>query len=67
MAQSCETCPLQKRSMFKELTRDEIRQQYDLYNKNIGGLQEEVDILGGLLDSIETPVAPAASDEPSDE
>ena len=25
MAQSCETCPLQKRSMFKELTRDEIR------------------------------------------
>ena len=49
------------------LTRDEIRQQYDLYNKNIGGLQEEVDILGGLLDSIETPVAPAASDEPSDE
>jgi CRP-like cAMP-binding protein len=25
MAQSCETCPLQKRKMFKELTRDEER------------------------------------------
>ena len=37
------------------LTRNEITQQYDLYNKSIDGLQEELDILGELLDSIEAP------------
>ena len=47
------------------LTRGEIEQQYDLYNKNIDGLQEELDILGGLLDSIEAPTMPirVSSDE----
>lgn len=40
------------------LTRSEITQQYDLYNKNIDGLQEELEILGGLLDSIEAPTMP---------
>ncbi len=43
------------------LTRNEILQQYDLYNKSVDGLQEELDILGGLLDSIEAPTKPTQS------
>ena len=45
------------------LTRDQITQQYDLYNKSIVGAQEELDILGELLDSIEAGTSPADSSE----
>ncbi len=45
------------------LTRSEITQQYNLYNKNIGGLQEELDILGNLLDAIEAPANPSGASE----
>ena len=43
------------------LTRDEITEQYNLYNKSIVGAQDELDILGGLLDSIEDRENPADS------
>lgn len=45
------------------LTRDEITQQYNLYNKNIDGLQEELDLLGKLLDAIELPTSPVDGSE----
>ena len=43
------------------LTRDEITQQYDLYNKSIVVAQDELDILGGLFDSLEARENPADS------
>jgi hypothetical protein len=43
------------------LTRAEMLKLYDLYNKSLASPQENIDVLSGILDAIESPTKTANS------
>jgi len=45
------------------LTRTEILNQYNLYNKSLSSSQENIDVLSGILDILEAPTKSAPSDK----